>query len=138
MRTTPRGLVAVQATESKEVTNVPPGVTASVRNRGEIQVTGMVNLPMIFDARGTQISRQAAADPYRPAPPAGGSVNRTFNRSAGGSQSFSFAFPELGGGGGSVTQQGGGGTVDLATTGIGIAIGIMLGAIALLFRRVLR
>ena len=133
-----RGLVAVQATESKEVTNVPPGVTASVRDRGEIQIAGMVSLPMIFDASGTQISRQAAADPYRPAPPAGGSVNRTFNRSAGGSQSFSFAFPELGGGGGSVTQQGGGGTVDLATTGIGIAIGIMLGAIALLFRRVLR
>ncbi|HEY0853334.1 MAG TPA: FecR domain-containing protein [Devosia sp.] len=131
-----RGLVAVQASESKEVTSVPPGVTASVREKGEIQVAGMVTLPMIFDAKGVQIPRQPAAEPYRPAPPMGGSVNRSFNRSSAGVQSFAFAFPELGGGA-TMTQQGGGG-VDLATTGIGIAIGIMLGAIALLFRRVLR
>ena len=130
-----RGLVAVRATESKEVTNAPPGITASVRDRGELQVAGMVSLPMIFDAKGVQISRQPAAEPYRPAPPAGGSVNRSVSRSSGGTQSFAFAFPELGGG--TAGQQGGGG-VDLATTGIGIAIGIMLGAIALLFRRVLR
>ncbi len=132
-----RGLVAVRANESDEVTTVPPGVTASVRDKGEIQVAGMVTLPMIFDAKGVQIPRQPAAEPYRPAPPAGGSVNRTFNRSSGGTQSFAFAFPELGAGGGTATKEGSGG-VDLATTGIGIAIGIMLGAIALLFRRVLR
>lgn len=131
-----RGLVAVKATETEEVTSVPPGITASVKDKGEIQVAGMVTLPMIFDAKGTEIARSAATDPYRPAPPAGGSVNRTVKRSSGGSQSFAFAFPQLGGGG--ATAQGGEGGVDIASTGIGIAIGIMLGAIALLFRRVLR
>jgi len=132
-----RGLVAVQATESKEVTSVPPGITASVKDKGEIQVAGIVTLPMIFDAKGTEIARPAAAQPYRPAPPAGGSVNRTVQRSGGGSQSFAFAFPELGSAGGATAAQDGGG-VDIASTGIGIAIGIMLGAIALLFRRALR
>ena len=130
-----RGLVAVQATDSKEVTAVPPGITASVHDKGEIQVAGMVTLPMIFDAKGVEIPRQPATDIYRPAPPAGGSVNRTVTRSSGGFQSFAFAFPELTAGG---AASGGSSGVDLATTGIGIAIGIMLGAVALLFRRVLR
>lgn len=133
-----RGLVAVQATASKEVTAVPPGVTASVRDKGEIRVAGMVTLPMIFDATGAQVQRQTAADAYRPTPPAGGSVNRTMSRASGGAQSFAFALslPALGTGGG--TAPASGSNVDLATTGIGIAIGIMLGAIALLVRRVLR
>ncbi len=131
-----RGLVAVQATDSKEVTNVPPGITASVRDAGDIQLVGAVALPLVFDAKGVEIPRQPAAEPYIPAPPAGGSMNRTVTRSSGGAQSFAFAFPELGAGGRSTSQGGGG--VDIATTGIGIAIGIMLGAIALLFRRITR
>jgi len=130
------GLVAVQASESKEVTSVPPGVTASVRDSGEIEVAGMVTLPMVFGASGAQIARPPAVEPYRPAPPRGGSVNRSFSRSSGGTQSFAFAFPELGQDAPAEQQRGG--NVDLATTGIGIAIGIMLGAVALLFRRVLR
>lgn len=132
-----RGLVAVQASQSKEFTSVPPGVTASVREEGEIEVAGMASLPMIFDAKGKPVSRQSPAEPYRPAPPAGASVNRTFDRPASGVRSFAFAFPELGAPGGTVTQQGGG-SIDIATTGIGIMVGIMLGAVALLFRRVLR
>lgn len=131
-----RGLVAVQARDSKEVTSVPPGITASVRERGEIQVAGLVTPPTIFDARGIEISRAPAAERYRPTPPAGGSINRSVSRSSGGAQSFAFAFPELGGSTATQAQRSSG--VDLATTGIGIAVGIMLGAIALLFRRVLR
>lgn len=132
-----RGLVAVRATESQEVTSVPPGVTASVRERGEIHVAGMVTLPTVFDAKGAPLTRQPAAEPYRPAPPAGGSINRSVKRASGGVQSFAFAFPELGDTADSTTVQRSS-SVDLASTGIGIAVGVMLGAIALLFRRVLR
>ena len=138
-----RGLVAVEAAETKQSTSVEAGNVARVEPKGAMWVTGSAPVPKLFDGQGLEIpmpamGRSAAAPPRR-APAISGASDTT--QVAMNSPSAGVGAPlQMAGGGDTSTTaapaQGGG--LDIATAGIGIALGIMLGSLGLLFRRLFR
>lgn len=139
------GLVAVTAAETEYSTNVVAGNTAYVEPKGALWVTGTAPAPKLYDGKGIEIPM--------PVMPQSAGVKRpasaiSFDGSDAAPLRVADASPAAGinlplqlvqsGGGDSAPVATASGGIDMATAGIGVAIGIMIGSIGLLFRRLLR
>jgi hypothetical protein len=131
-----QGLVAVKAVTSRHTTSVPAGNRAFVRNGADLGVAGSAP-PAIFDAEGFELPGFAPAASSADLPADASAASPDLQLAEAGA--LAVAPP----GGLLVTGLPTGGTVsaapqsniDIAAAGIGIAIGIAIGALALLARR---
>jgi hypothetical protein len=139
------GLVAVKATETEYSTSVAAGNTAFVEPKGALWVTGTAPMPKLYDGKGAEmpmpIMPKSAGVKRHASPISFDAADAAPIRVAEASPSAGIGLPlQLAQSGGSnsapVATSGGG--LDLATAGIGVAIGIMIGSVGLLFRRFLR
>lgn len=133
-----RGLVAVRALETSYSTSLPAGTSATVRLDGGMEVAGAA-LPAIFDANGLK-----RPEPVTRATPGAPALDWEPERIATADTGISAPAALLGAGpietlvrtnaaeALAETSRSG---IDVRAAGIGIAIGIFIGALALLARR---
>lgn len=125
------GLVAVQAVTSRHTTSVPAGNRAFIRNGADLAVAGSAP-PAIFNAEGMELPGFApAATPD--------SIAASPDLQLADAGAIAIAPPEgllvTGLPTGSTVSSAPQSSIDIAAAGIGIAIGIAIGALALLARR---
>lgn len=139
------GLVAVTSAETEYSTSVAAGNTAFVEPRGALWVTGSAPMPRLYDGNGVEVPMpvlpKSAGVQRRSLPISFDAVDAAPVQVAEASPSAGIGLPlqlAQSGGGDSAPVVTSGGGIDLATAGIGVAIGIMIGSVGLLFRRFLR
>lgn len=129
-----RGLVAVEATESKHKTSVAAGYTASIAKSGDLFVRGAGALPKIYDAKGIELPPVLALR---------GSKDFDAPRSSGtqvaAAGSLALALPQLSDMAAAPETQVAPASdgIGWLPSGIGVLIGVMIGSLALVFRRFL-
>ncbi len=141
------GLVAVQSLSNNYSADIPAGNSARIAAlSGQLELAGATPLPVVRDPVGNPVLPTlpaAASVPSATAPaPTAATVGVTLpaagsnqpgqaTKTAGLGLAVSMQLPNA-----EVETTAGSGEIDLATTALGVAIGIAIGALALLMRRV--